>query len=80
MEGGASYAEGFKNLLQQLGKKSEDYNSRLAALNNQTTNTMSNISNVAGGNSTLLDKLILPFTQEKPTGLPKGTPIKLGSK
>lgn len=44
-------------------------------------NTMSNISNVAGGNSTLLDKLILPFTQEKqPTGLPKGTPIKLGSK
>ena len=44
-------------------------------------NIMSNISNVAGGNSTLLDKLILPFTQEKqPTGLPKGTPIKLGSK
>jgi outer membrane protein TolC len=55
-------------------------NKQMLNAKNQIANTMSNISNVAGGNSTLLDKLILPFTQEKPTGLPKGTPIKLGSK
>ena len=71
----------FKNLMNGYAEQADMRNKQMLSAKNQIANTMANISNVAGGNSTLLDKLILPFTQEKqPTGLPKGTPIKLGSK